>query len=399
MITWLFDHRTDYGYIPNLVKDLSLRPKTNAWHDLCIQKPYSYEFRLLKYCDLDKVQYNCALVSEDWSGPAYYPINLNFYDPEIDYFSLMEPESLAKLKAGKFRVLFYYSEGDDPKIDIVPSLIKLCRRHGLTFNDIRFVLSNWLIHDKPPFIYFPDDELYYRYLHSYNSNFVRDINLAPRSKKTTCLIRADKLWRRVFGSIFVDLGLHTDSYFSYTGYKYETSSIDEEKLSDWEAIDDELLITLCRFELGIPYKADANTDQEHNNHKLIDRKFFNDSYWNIVVETHFRQNTIFLTEKTFKPILNLQPFCIVGNPGSLRLLKHLGYKTFGNIINEEYDEIDDPEARMKEMLEIAYSIHNRNHLELQNITAAIVDVLKHNQENFLRPKTSRIQNLLNQLEY
>ena len=39
----------------------------------------------------------------------------------------------------------------------------------------------------------------------------------------------------------------------------------------------------------------------------------------------------YLTEKTFKPILNMQPFVIVGNAYSLKMLKQLGYKTFGNI--------------------------------------------------------------------
>ena len=113
MITWLFDNRSKHGYIPNLIKDLSIEPGSDAWYDLCINPPFSYEFRFLKYCILDKVPFRCSLVSGNYDSPAYYPVNLNFFDPEIDYFSLMEPDSLQQLKQGDFKFLFYYSEGDN----------------------------------------------------------------------------------------------------------------------------------------------------------------------------------------------------------------------------------------------------------------------------------------------
>lgn len=402
MITWLFDQKNSWGYVPNLVKNKDIRPRTREWWDLCINKPYSYEFRFLKYCDLDAVRYSCALVSEDtWQQPAYYPINLNIYDPEIDYFELMAPESLQKLKQGKFRVLFYYSEGDDPTIDILPSLTRLVEKHGIPHQSVKFIIANWLVQDSHPFLYFPDDELYYRYLHLRTRipNWVTEHNLDRRDKKTTCLMRADKLWRRIFASIFVDLGLHAESFFSYTGYKYETLAIEEDDVDAWLAVDEDIEVTLARFELGIPYRADTFNDHVHNDHKIIHKRFFNQAYWNIVVETHFAQDTVFLTEKTFKPILNMQPFVIVGNPGSLQLLKHLGYRTFGNAINERYDKIQDSEVRMRELLEVTYSLHNRSHADHQLIQRHISKTVQYNQDHFLKPKTSRIQNLLSKLEY
>ena len=60
MITWLFDKRNQHGFLPNLVKDMSLVPGSDEWWDLCIKAPFSYEFRFLKYCALDKIPSNAG---------------------------------------------------------------------------------------------------------------------------------------------------------------------------------------------------------------------------------------------------------------------------------------------------------------------------------------------------
>ena len=402
MITWLFDQRNKWGPVPNLIHNANIQPGTTEWWDLCVQPPYSYEFRFLKYCSLDKVNYRTELVSGIWQAPAYYPINLNFWDPTIDYFSLMNPDSLERLKRGDFRVLFYYSEGDDPEIEIRDHLNSLVLKHGINIDNVKVVIANWLVEPDPTFFYFPDDELYYRYLNitkGENRDWVQDINISKRDYKSTCLIRANKVWRKVFASIFVNLGLNKDCQFSYNNYSYETPAIEQDTIRYWSKLDDNILSVISSFELNLPYKCDSLTDNEHNNHKLINREFYDNSYWNIVVETHFNQNTIFLTEKTFKPILNLQPFIIVGNTHSLKLLRHLGYKTFENVLQEKYDNITNSIDRMHNLLEACYSLDARTHKDHISMIKLVSDTLFYNQEHFLAPKVGRIKNLLNQLEY
>ena len=151
--------------------------------------------------------------------------------------------------------------------------------------------------------------------------------------------------------------------------------------------------------MQIPFKCDTLTDAQHNDHKLVYAAHHLDSYWNFIVETHFDQDTCFLTEKTFKCILNLQPFIVVGSAGSLRLLHHLGYKTFSDIINERYDNETDPYQRMTEMIHLSYSIANRGHTDQRIMTKLMTPILEYNQTKFLAPKTQRIMNLLNKLEY
>lgn len=67
-----------------------------------------------------------------------------------------------------------------------------------------------------------------------------------------------------------------------------------------------------------------------------------DSWFSIVSEAQYedRQETVFLSEKVFKPIACQHPFVILGNKGSLKELKKLGYKTFHDLIDESYDNLN-----------------------------------------------------------
>ena len=401
MIQWLFDRRNSYGFLPNLIKDETLVPDTPAWWDLALNPPFSLEFIFLKYCKLDKIPQTCTLVTDYITGTAsaYYPINLNFYDPEIDYISYMDEYSRKRLIAGDFRLLIYYSEGDNPEPEIVNSIKQMCATHKLSPDSIRFVIGNYKLKDTKPFVFFPDGELYYRYLQVIENNYVKEHNLKIRDKKFTCLIRADKIWRKIYASYLYQLDLLRQGYFSYTGYKYQTSHKGLDNIETWNNFDDTLEQDILSFELKTPIRCDILSDTEHNNHKLINADFFTNAYFNFVVETHFDSNTIYLTEKTFKPILNLQPFIIIGNPGTLSFLKDLGYKTFEDVIRETYDDEDDHRERLSQLLKISCDLCNlsdKHHIRIQQIVA---DVLQHNQQHFLAPKVNRINKLLNELEY
>lgn len=399
MITWLFDHQNQWGFVPNLVQDLSIQPKSDAWWNLGITYPFVDEFRFLKYCKLDGLAQNCQLVDNynDVSASAWYPINLNFWDPEIDYIALMPERTRQRFLSRDFKVLFYYSEGDRSK-EILESLERMSSHHQFSMNQVRVVIANAKLQAEP-FVYFPDDEVYYRYLHVLEDTHVKEHNLNKRSKKFTCLIRANKIWRKIYASFLYQLNVHEQGYFSFTNYRYETAHTGLDDIDQWMDYDDTLETDLLSFELQCPFHCDSLTDYEHNNHKLINHEFFTDAYFNFVVETHFDNDTIFLTEKTFKPILNLQPFVIIGNPGSLDLLHKLGYKTFGDVIKESYDSETDYRQRMSDLIKMSYDITRLSHKHHIRIQHLVADTLQHNQSLFLSPKINRLQALLKELVY
>jgi len=66
-------------------------------------------------------------------------------------------------------------------------------------------------------------------------------------------------------------------------------------------------------------------------------KFLQYALWNIVNETVGEYPYAHMSEKTVKAILTKRPFIINGGRRSLRALKNLGFKTFDQWIDEEYD--------------------------------------------------------------
>lgn len=121
------------------------------------------------------------------------------------------------------------------------------------------------------------------------------------------------------------------------------------------------------------------------------KEIYLNSYIHIVSETEFRNNrTPYLTEKTFRPIMNLQPFIMINNAGTLEKLKELGFKTFDTIIDESYDKEKDSRKRWaiieKEILRFnAMSIE-----EIHKIYFSVLDILIHNQEKLLTYKSYNI---------
>ena len=60
--------------------------------------------------------------------------------------------------------------------------------------------------------------------------------------------------------------------------------------------------------------------------------------------------TLFLTEKTTKPMAHLHPFVLLGPAGSLAALRALGFRTFSPTVDERYDRLLDGRMRLDAVL-------------------------------------------------
>jgi hypothetical protein len=78
----------------------------------------------------------------------------------------------------------------------------------------------------------------------------------------------------------------------------------------------------------------------------------------VVLETLFDDDRLHLTEKSLRPIACGQPFILAGTPGSLEYLRSYGFKTFGDVWDERYDECDDPEERLARIADLMLQIAN-----------------------------------------
>lgn len=110
----------------------------------------------------------------------------------------------------------------------------------------------------------------------------------------------------------------------------------------------------------------------------IVEEHYESTFVSLVTET--LTETVFFSEKTFKPILMGHPFILVGGRGSLRKLKELGFKTFDQWWDESYDDCDDFIDRCTAISKILTSLNNKNNNQLRLIRNFMKPVLKHNQE-------------------
>jgi hypothetical protein len=118
---------------------------------------------------------------------------------------------------------------------------------------------------------------------------------------------------------------------------------------------------------------------------LSSAPLYNDVDFEIINETHHQNigDQVFLTEKTFRAIYMGVPFIICGNPGSLELLRMLGYKTFPSVFDEHYDKILSPVLAIHH---IAMEVrrHAMANLPLSGFAHdEILQATNHNQQLFL----------------
>jgi hypothetical protein len=63
--------------------------------------------------------------------------------------------------------------------------------------------------------------------------------------------------------------------------------------------------------------------------------------YTIICETLGTSDTFFFSEKTTKPLLGRRLFVMFGSVNFLKNLRSLGFETFGKVVNEHYDSIED----------------------------------------------------------
>ncbi len=134
----------------------------------------------------------------------------------------------------------------------------------------------------------------------------------------------------------------------------------------------------------LPYELDTHhlSENEKTNFGATNnmKDWYYETYVNLVTETFFGRN-VFLSEKIFKPLSNLQPFIVLGDYGTLAELKRLGFKTFEPFIDESYDLEIDPKFRISKIEKEIEKLKNKSIEEIHEWYYSIKDILLHNQKH------------------
>jgi hypothetical protein len=106
------------------------------------------------------------------------------------------------------------------------------------------------------------------------------------------------------------------------------------------------------------------------------------SFCYLVTETCYWDAKCHLTEKIFKPIVSQMPFVLAGPAHNLKYLREYGFKTFGQWIDESYDDVEDPIERMTAIGRTMEQICSKSLEELKAMLVEMEPVLRHNYDRF-----------------
>ena len=220
----------------------------------------------------------------------------------------------------------------------------------------------------------------------YVSDIVRATDLdysKTRSKRFLCFNRTMRPHRYILGYIALKLNLLDTSIFSFLNKFDHTTSTVKGEIKSFGFTDGSKFAQAV-YDL-IPYELDTQHLSQHErqgfNSVNSKQSWFSDTYVHITSETRFiHGETPFVSEKTWKPIANLQPFIMVGNYGTLAYLKQLGFKTFSPFIDESYDDETDYKQRISKIYDEIARLNAMPLHQLHDWYYSITEILLHNQQ-------------------
>jgi hypothetical protein len=106
------------------------------------------------------------------------------------------------------------------------------------------------------------------------------------------------------------------------------------------------------------------------------------TFVDVVTETIVDPNSLFISEKLWKPIIVGKPFMVLGSNNMLTELKRLGFKTFGRWFDETYDYTDTLEKKIKIIIKNLDAYKNKSVEDLQFIRNEMKSICQYNQEHF-----------------
>jgi len=347
---------------------------------------------------------NIPMVSDDEideEGTYLFPIEIECNtvhyitdtQPNYNFIETLSPKMLEHLRSGKVGILLVNMIDPSAEPGTIKEIEKFFNKQGIEKvimmqGNIKEHNSSMQMLESVISLYQTANEMDkypYPTALGYESDFVRieDLNdLTQRTKKFICWNRYMNRPHRL-GLCYLALkhNLLDDGFFSFL-YSPEDNTKDLlARIVDDDNSYAEKIDSLLPYQLDthhLEYEELGRFFTVTNNKKEL----YLDSYLHIVSETEFDQpGTPFMSEKTWRPILNLQPFIHVGNTLALNKIKELGFKTFHPFIDESYDLEVDPRKRFQLIEREIVKFNNLSLKEIHNWYYSIKDRLIHNQKH------------------
>ena len=122
--------------------------------------------------------------------------------------------------------------------------------------------------------------------------------------------------------------------------------------------------------------------------KYTTKSHYSDTLFNIITETTCDNNSLNLTEKSFKGIANCHPYLIIGDVNTHRHIKDLGFELYEDLIDYSFDSINNSEVRLNSALKEVKRIYNIGESGILEWYKKNIDKIEHNKSKFFEYKFS-----------
>ena len=107
---------------------------------------------------------------------------------------------------------------------------------------------------------------------------------------------------------------------------------------------------------------------------------YEQTWFSVITETEMRARPSRITEKAIKPLVNFHPLIVLGNPGSLKMVRSYGFVTFEDYFDESYDDELDPRRRFDLVYQQVVRLCRMDEAELARRESALADKLVFNAQ-------------------
>lgn len=307
------------------------------------------EFRLSRY-HKSNIYYIRALLhyGERWTEDS-------------DLFQFIKPEYIEQLRTGKFIFVLDASlEGFGTfELPFTVALTKNCLRYGVDPRRVFVFTGNY-----------HDARCYNSYLYANNMSAGAHIVYTPSvgsmvhpemvimDKQPTMEDQIGYCDRDHEDKFVLQLSRMNRTHRMYANYMlYNSPSrdyalISQDKIPEGIQLSNVPEADFNEWKKVLPLTTD-HTDFTVNWANDLGQQLYSKTMFSVVLETHFNDRggtSLFFSEKTFKPIVNRQPFIIFGQPGINHMLRALGFKTYEDWFDLGFDFEQDEYFKYKLIL-------------------------------------------------
>lgn len=325
----------------------------------------------------------------------YYPIPISLWSLETVFDQVnIEPRIINEIKNGYCKILLlcpfegWTWDWWDGLLEILKSKYNLSEKH------IVFLSGNYNHHPTVKTVTYNtwERQIYANFHGDKHYRMFTKAVSRDRPNKFICLNRRPSIHRYAIVTNLYDIrnqGILTCAKSAGYGSDY-TDWVEDCFYNDYPELKEKFLKQVKPY---IPLKYNDGINPEVDNPASNEwgkvKKYYN-SYLYIVTETFFEnkaqgKDTLFLSEKMFKPIAFMQPFVAIARPGTVKLLKTLGYKTFDKYIDESYDDIQDDKTRLLAATNSIKTFIGKSNQELTELMIEMKPIFEHNY-NLLRQR-------------